>query len=206
MDLANYFQIGTAIYYNIFNSQIKTNLPTYIAQAAIKAGLPQGSVMAFVEAITSPVDPAGMAAKVNSVTPQIIEAGALAAHWAFADSLKYVWYATIPFGIICMIACLFLPNIRKFMTNRLAVVSAHVPSPRLMTDKITGHSLNGLAWVDTVEPTKHFSSLIQQMILYVGSISSGCSSSKVLYPYFGCSSGAEFLCCFRLDTCSEVAS
>lgn len=47
----------------------------------------------------------------------------MARQWAFADALKYVWYTTIPFGIISFIACLFLPNIKKYMTNRVAVVS-----------------------------------------------------------------------------------
>lgn len=133
--------MGTAIYYNIFNSNIKTKLPTYISQAAIQAGLPEGSAMAFVEAITSPLDPAGMAAKVQGVTPAIIEAGAMAAHWAFADSLRYVWYATIPFGIICMICCAFLPNIRQYMTNRLAVVSTFHSYP-FKADDTAGHSLS----------------------------------------------------------------
>lgn len=115
--------IGTAIYYNIFNSNIQNKLPTYIATAAIEAGLPQSSAIQFVEALTAPQGAAELLAKVQGVTPQIIQAGALAARWAFADSLKYVWYATIPFGIICMICCAFLPNIRRFMTSRLAVVS-----------------------------------------------------------------------------------
>lgn len=122
--------IGTAIYYNIFNSNIKTKLPTYIAQAAAKAGLPANEISSFVMALVSPVDPAGKAEKIPGVTIAMIGAGAEAAHWAFADSLKYVWYATVPFGVICMICCAFLPNIRRFMTDRLAVVSSpHNPFP-----------------------------------------------------------------------------
>lgn len=113
--------IGTAIYYNIFNTKIQKNLPTYIATAAVKAGLPPASAIPFVQALVAPVGAAQLLAKVQGVTPEIIQAGALAARWAFADSLKYVWYATVPFGVICMICCAFLPNIRRFMTNRLAV-------------------------------------------------------------------------------------
>ena len=113
--------IGTAIYYNIFNTKIQKKLPTYIATAAVKAGLPPASATPFVQALVAPQGAAELLAKVQGVTPEIIQAGALAARWAFADSLKYVWYATVPFGIICMICCAFLPNIRRFMTNRLAV-------------------------------------------------------------------------------------
>lgn len=138
--------IGTCIFYNIFNSEIKTKLPTYISRAAVQAGLPQDNIMAFVQAITSPKDPAGAAAKVPGVTPSIIQAGALAARWAFADSLKYVWYATIPFGVICMVCCAFLPNIRKYMTNRLAVVSCSKIALKLKADCYSGHSLIVLLW------------------------------------------------------------
>lgn len=113
--------IGTAIFYNIFNTQFTDQLKTSVAQALVTAGLPAASVPAFLAAITSPVDPAGAAAQVPGANQQILEAGALAIRWAFANALKWVWVATIPFGVICMICCAFLPNIRRFMTNRVAV-------------------------------------------------------------------------------------
>lgn len=130
--------IGTAIYFNIFNSKIQKNLPNYVAQAAIQAGLPQDSAKAFVQALAAPQGSQQLLAQIPNVTPQIVQAGALALRWAYADSLKYVWYATIPFGLICMICCAFLPNIRKFMTNRLAVVSLRFLS-HFHNSWLTGH-------------------------------------------------------------------
>lgn len=42
----------------------------------------------------------------------------------YADSLPYVWYITIAFGGVGIILCAFLPNIRRFMTDRVAVVGS----------------------------------------------------------------------------------
>ena len=36
--------IGTAIYFNVFNTQLTKNLPTYVAQAAVKAGASQDTL------------------------------------------------------------------------------------------------------------------------------------------------------------------
>jgi hypothetical protein len=69
---------------------------------------------------------------------------------ATADSCV-IRYTTIPFGIISVLCCLALPNIKKYMTNRVAVVSVRYeserPSDRHMADIDAGHSLearNGL--------------------------------------------------------------
>lgn len=112
--------IGTAIYFNVFNTQITSNIPS-IGMAAVEAGLPTASAEAFVGALLSGSQTAVMA--VPGVTEAVLAAATLATQWAYADALKYVWYTTIPFGVISTVCCLFLPNIRKYMTNRVAVVS-----------------------------------------------------------------------------------
>ena len=124
--------VGTSIYFNVFNENVNKKLPAYIAKAAIAAGLPSTSVTAYVTAVLA--DPTGkMAAAVKGVTPAILGTAQLATQWAYADSLKYVWYTSIPFGVISCICCLFLPNIGRYMTNRVAVVSFDVStSPNLI--------------------------------------------------------------------------
>ena len=44
-------------------------------------------------------------------------------------------YTTIPFGIISVLCCLALPNIKKYMTNRVAVVSVLLPSEQASTEQ-----------------------------------------------------------------------
>ena len=120
--------VGTTVYFNIFNTKISSKLPKYVATAAVEAGLPIGSAMSFVEALLGPGG-ASAAEAVPGVTPQILGAAGIATRWAYADSLAFVWYTTIAFGGISMICCLFLPNIRRFMTDRVAVVSILLPNP-----------------------------------------------------------------------------
>jgi len=109
--------IGYSIYYSIFTSKIKVKLPAYVAEYAIKAGLPVESAMAFVGALLT--DPTKVAL-VPGVTPQIIAAGSLGVQWAYAESMKYIWYSSLPFGVLCIIGCLVMENNSRFITNRVA--------------------------------------------------------------------------------------
>ena len=116
--------IGTSIYFNIFNTKIKAKLPALVEAAAVSHGLTnKKAIIAMVEAMASTSMYQQLGEKVPGVTPKLLEACIYARQWAFADALKYVWYTTIPFGIISMLCCLALPSIKDYMTNRVAVVS-----------------------------------------------------------------------------------
>lgn len=169
--------VGTAIYFNIFNTKIKSKLPEYVASAAVGANLPAGNAMQFVGALLGPGGGVVAAGSVPGATPMVLQAAGLATRWAYADSLAYgksfpsfsfpglnfrsppdiylplkhirglsswpchftislesrntnlavdvVWYTTIAFGVISIVCCAFLPNIRRFMTDRVAVVSSN---------------------------------------------------------------------------------
>ncbi|KAF2757893.1 putative major facilitator superfamily transporter [Pseudovirgaria hyperparasitica] len=110
--------VGTTIYYNIFNTSFMTNVPKLIAPAVVAAGLPVDSVEAFIGALFT--DPTS-ALTIPGVTMEILQVGGLQARWAFTESLKGVWYASIAFGAVSIVASCFLPNIKRFMTNRVAV-------------------------------------------------------------------------------------
>ena len=114
--------IGTAIYFNVFNNQIKKKLELLIEQAEANTGLPQTSYAPLIKAMV-PANFATLVQQVPGVMPRVLEVATYARQWVFADALKYVWYTTIPFGVIGMLFCVFLPNIRKYMTSRVAVVS-----------------------------------------------------------------------------------
>jgi hypothetical protein len=134
--------IGTAIYFNVFNTRLKARLPLYVGNAAVSAGLSQAQVPALVMALTS-LDPT-TASQVQGATPAVLKAAQYALQWAYADSLRYVWYVSIPFGVVATICCLFLPNIRRFMTNKVAVVSNLLPDGLfavIAANSCAGHSL-----------------------------------------------------------------
>ena len=110
--------VGTTIYYNIFDNAYKKNFPNFVAPAVLKAGLPENELVTFITTLAA--DPAACL-KIPGVTMEIFETGVLQAQTALTYSLRGVWYASIAVGGIAMIASAFLPNIRRFMTNHVAV-------------------------------------------------------------------------------------
>lgn len=48
----------------------------------------------------------------------VVSAGQL----AFAEGYKYVYYVSIAFGVVSIFAACFLGNIKKYMTDHVAVV------------------------------------------------------------------------------------
>ncbi len=111
--------IGYTIYYNVFVQKLTPSLPAYVAEYAIKAGLPVSSAKVFVETLFT--DPTKIVT-VPGVTPEVIAAATSGSQWAYADSLRYVWYTSIPFGICAVICVAFLPSTAKYQTNRVAVM------------------------------------------------------------------------------------
>ncbi|KAJ9611234.1 hypothetical protein H2200_004417 [Cladophialophora chaetospira] len=109
--------IGYAIYYNVFINKLKPNLGRYIGQYAVEAGLPLSSAEAFVG--TYLLAPANIT-QVPGVNEQVLGAAVIGTRWAYAESLKYVWLSSIAFGVCAIIACLFIGNITRYMTSRVA--------------------------------------------------------------------------------------
>ncbi|KAF2649675.1 MFS general substrate transporter [Lophiostoma macrostomum CBS 122681] len=110
--------IGYSIYYNIFATKLTERLPTYVAEYAVKAGLPPTSAEAFVATfLTTPEE----IASVEGATPAVIAAAMKGTQWAYSKSLSYVWFTSIAFGSIAIVCCLLLPSTKKYQTNRVAV-------------------------------------------------------------------------------------
>jgi hypothetical protein len=84
----------------------------------VAAGLPLASAEEFVISyLTAP----NSVSLVPGVTPAVIRAAEIGSRWAYSDSLAYVWYVSIAFGVLSTIACLFLGNVRPYLTHRIAV-------------------------------------------------------------------------------------
>lgn len=112
--------IGYSIYYNIFATKLEKNLPAYVAEYAIKAGLPLTSATQFVTVfLTAPETLA--TARIPGLTPAVIAGATKGTQWAFSQSLKYVWFTSIAFGSVAIICTILLPSTKKYQTNRVAV-------------------------------------------------------------------------------------
>jgi hypothetical protein len=110
--------IGYSIYYNVFANKLNAKLPLLIGEFAVEAGLPLTSAEQFVVAILTAPNSVSL---VPGATSAVIEAAELGSRWAYSESLAYVWYVSIAFGVVSIIACLFLGNIRPYLTHRIAV-------------------------------------------------------------------------------------
>jgi hypothetical protein len=110
--------IGYSIFFNIFQDKLTARLPTYVAGAAIQAGLPLEAAETFVGALLAAPE---ALASIPGVTPAIIAAATYGKQLAYAESLRYVWWASISFGVCAMVAAIMIPSTKKFQTNRIAV-------------------------------------------------------------------------------------
>lgn len=110
--------IGFTIYYNIFVNKINKELPANVAKYAMKAGLNASDAVEFVTTfLTAPAN----ITQTPGYSPQVLAGAKLGSRWGYAESLKWVWIASIPFGILAIITCIFIPSIKKYQTNRVAV-------------------------------------------------------------------------------------
>lgn len=112
--------IGYTIYYNVFATRLAKRLPVALATAAAGAGLSSSEVPSFVKAFVA--SPAA-AVKLPGVTAQVIAAATKASQNSYAYALSYVWYVSIAFGVCSIVASVFLGNVTKYMTGRVA---AHI--------------------------------------------------------------------------------
>lgn len=82
--------IGYSIYYNIFATKLEKNLPNYVAEYAVKAGLPVTSAVEFVTVfLTAPANLT--TTPIDGLTPEVIAGATKGVQWAYSQSLKYVW-------------------------------------------------------------------------------------------------------------------
>lgn len=104
--------------YNVFVTKLTKKLPALAAEYAIGAGLPLADAKAFITILLT--EPTKIATAPGfSLT--VLAGAQEGIRWAYAESLRYVWYTSIPFGIAAIICCIFLPSTAKYQTNRVAV-------------------------------------------------------------------------------------
>jgi hypothetical protein len=115
--------IGYCTYYNIFISKFTPAAVHYIGGTLLKAGIKSPALIEETIVLTGAslleeiAELPGI--KGNEVLYQaVVKAGQL----AYASAYKWVYYASIAFGGISIIAALFLGDISKFMDDHIAVV------------------------------------------------------------------------------------
>ncbi|OJJ43101.1 hypothetical protein ASPZODRAFT_74978 [Penicilliopsis zonata CBS 506.65] len=116
--------IGYTIYYNIFIAKFVPILETSIEYVMV-AELNITNTQAITEAIE--LTSASLVEELQAIpgiagNPAAYEAVLKAGQIAFAEGYKWVYYASIGFGCVSIIAACFLGDIEKYMDDHVAVV------------------------------------------------------------------------------------
>lgn len=108
--------IASTVYNVVLNNRLAETVSELVPPAIIDAGLPSSSVSAFMSALT-----AGTGfADVPGVTDSIVAAGVWANKAANAEAYRTVFFVSIAFSGIALIAALLLPNVDSMLTSKVA--------------------------------------------------------------------------------------
>jgi hypothetical protein len=107
--------IAQALYVSVLTNKLTTYLPQEVVPAAISAGLPQSSIPDLFAGIT-----AGNFSAVPGITTAIEGAVGEAVTEAYIMSFKVVFYATIPFSVLLILAACFVPNMETYLGMNVA--------------------------------------------------------------------------------------
>ena len=107
--------IAQALYVSVLDNKVAAYLPEYVAPAAIKAGLPSSSLPALFAGIA-----AGNLTAVPGATPAILAVVGEEVKRAYISSFRIVFYVTIPFSALLILAACFVPNMEKYLSQNVA--------------------------------------------------------------------------------------
>ncbi|MCJ1447111.1 MAG: hypothetical protein MMC23_007620 [Stictis urceolatum] len=115
--------IGYSVYYNVFYNKFVAAATTILGEAIVSVGVYDATEIATLIQLTG----AGLLQEMKAFPPLstnetayeiVVQAGQM----AYAESYKYVYYASIAFGAVSVVAACFLGDINQFMDDHVAVV------------------------------------------------------------------------------------
>ncbi|KAI6800267.1 aldolase [Hortaea werneckii] len=116
---------GSAVLDAIINGKIAKTWSSKVGNAALNAGLPDDSVPALLDSISSGqgID------EVPGVTSTIVEAALDASHWTYAPAYRLAWWSIFPFVALALIAVLCLKGVKDQMTEQVEATVEKVDKP-----------------------------------------------------------------------------
>ncbi|KAJ9618122.1 hypothetical protein H2204_013169 [Knufia peltigerae] len=114
--------VGNAVFNTILNGLIKEQIPARLAQVVEENSMPADTLATLIPAtMQNALGIPNSFAKVPGITPQVEAMAATAFKEAYAFAFSRVFYASIPFGCLAIIAALFILDPSKYLTNHTAV-------------------------------------------------------------------------------------
>jgi Fungal trichothecene efflux pump (TRI12) len=108
--------IGYSVYFNTLQKTLATSIPEKVGTAVVKAGLPPGEIALFMGALLG-----GNSTMLGGYALNVVAAAQEAMIDSYTEAFRLVYLVSIPFGVCAVIACLFLGDIKKYMSDRVAV-------------------------------------------------------------------------------------
>lgn len=100
-----------AVYSSILSNRLATTIPNQVVPAAEAAGLPESEAADLLAAVTAK----NLTAFSEDV--QVAVAGVLPT--AYAQAFKTVYLASLGFGAIAIVGCLFSKDAKKHLTDKV---------------------------------------------------------------------------------------
>ena len=114
--------VGNAVFSTILASSLNKHLAKNIAGAAIGSGFNPANLGKLIPAvIENAVGVPGVLKSVPGITAAVEEATAAAFKNTYGDAFRLVYYCTIPFGVIALVAAYFVRDPGHLMNNHVAV-------------------------------------------------------------------------------------
>ena len=114
--------IGYTVYYNVFVHKFKTNAVHYIGGAMLELGITSPTAIQEAVILTgaSLLDQLMLIPGIKGnqhAYEVVVKAGQI----AYAESYRYVYFVSIAFGCVAIIAACLLGKVNDFMDNHVAV-------------------------------------------------------------------------------------
>lgn len=121
--LGTFRSCGGSVGNVVFNTVLRTSVDKHsgpnIAAAAISHGFDGDVAQLIPTAIKTATGVPGAFAVVRGITPAIEEASLLALRQTYTQGFRTVFYSTIPFGVVALIAAFFVADGSRYMTNHV---------------------------------------------------------------------------------------
>ncbi|KIX98467.1 uncharacterized protein Z520_05768 [Fonsecaea multimorphosa CBS 102226] len=111
--------VGTTVFSTILSNRAATTIPARVVPAVLSLGWPAAKIPVLLKALLSGAPPSTL--QELKVPPTVIAAARNAIRHGYSDAFKYVWYASIPFGVMACIFALFVIDPSAYFTTHVAV-------------------------------------------------------------------------------------
>jgi hypothetical protein len=114
--------VGNAIFSTILNSVASKKVAPQIAAAAVAAGFNPADLATLIPAAyNNAIGVPGAFAKVPGITPSIEAEVARAFKQAYGQAFRVVFYSTIPFNVLALVAACFIKDVSQYFTNHVTL-------------------------------------------------------------------------------------